>query len=61
MVVSTSRTGRVRPDDWVVLGSSKSLRTTATRPQYLRLLLAMTAQPRELASDSVIPRCCDCR
>lgn len=57
MVVSTSRTGRVRP----VLGSSKSLRTTATRPQYLRLLLAMTAQPRELASDSVIPRCCNCR
>lgn len=56
MVVSTSRTGRVRPDDWVVLGSSKSLRTTATPAQYLRLLLAMTAQPRELASDSVIPR-----
>lgn len=42
----------------LVLGSSKSLRTTATRAQYLRLLLAMTAQPRELASDSVIPRRC---
>lgn len=37
-----------------MLGSSKSLHTTATRAQYLRLLLAMTAQPRELASDSVI-------
>jgi hypothetical protein len=30
MVVSTSRTGRVRPGDWVVPGSSKSLYTTAT-------------------------------
>lgn len=38
-----------------VLGSGKSLRTTATPAQYLRLLLAVTAQPRELASDSVIP------
>lgn len=60
MVVSTSRTGRVRPDDWVVLGSGKSLHTTATRAGYLRLLLAMTAQPRELASDSVIPRLPHC-
>ena len=39
-----------------MLGSSKSLRTTATRAQYLPLPLAMAAQPRELASESVIPR-----
>lgn len=38
-------------------GRSKSLHTTATPAQYLRLPLAMTAQPRELASDSIIPRC----